>query len=133
MILVGHDWGASIAWYFCQLRPDKVKALVNMSVAYRPRHPKVKPVDGMRALFGDDFYICRFQLTLGSRDHLPPCIPKEIGFRGIPVPPLPSWLSEDDINYFASKFNYKGFTGPLNYYRALNLEDNLIFVVETGN
>jgi len=34
---------------------------------------------------------------------------------------LPSWLSEEDINYYASKFNQKGFTGGLNYYRASNL------------
>ena len=61
--LVGHDWGAIIAWTFCQLRPDRIKALVNMSVAYRPRNPNVKPVEGLRALFGDDYYICRFQVT----------------------------------------------------------------------
>ncbi|KAE8701921.1 60S ribosomal protein L18 [Hibiscus syriacus] len=62
-----------------------------------------------------------FQITLGSRDPRPPCIPKEIGFIWMPVSPLPSCLLQDDINYFASKFNHKGFTGPLNYYRALNL------------
>jgi len=34
---------------------------------------------------------------------------------------LPSWLSEDDLNYFAEKFKQTGFTGGLNYYRALDL------------
>ncbi|KAE8657628.1 Detected protein of confused Function [Hibiscus syriacus] len=52
--LVGHDWGALIAWSFCQFRPDRVHALVNLSVAYQPRNPMVKPVEGIRALFGDD-------------------------------------------------------------------------------
>ncbi|KAM7277284.1 hypothetical protein ACFE04_019150 [Oxalis oulophora] len=141
VLLVGHDWGANIAWYFCLLRPDRVKALVNMSVPYRPRNPKVKFVDGLRMLFGDDFYICRFQepgeieedfaqmdtaklITkfLTSRNPKPPCIPKEVGFKGLPDPPsLPSWLSEEDIDYYAKKFNQKGFTGGLNYYRAMNL------------
>ena len=60
--LVGHDWGAMVAWYFCMLRPDRVKALVNTSVAFLPRNPARKPVDGFRALFGDDHYICRFQV-----------------------------------------------------------------------
>ncbi|BBH10433.1 alpha/beta-Hydrolases superfamily protein [Prunus dulcis] len=61
VFLVGHDWGAVIAWWFCLFRPDRVKALVNLSVAFSPRNPKRKPVDGFRALFGDDYYICRFQ------------------------------------------------------------------------
>ncbi|KAK8608483.1 hypothetical protein V6N13_023905 [Hibiscus sabdariffa] len=140
VLLVGHDWGASIAWSFCQLRPDRVKALVNLSVAYRPRNPKVKPVEGFRALFGDDYYICRFQepgeieeefaevdtkkllkIFLTSRNPNPPRMPKGRGYKGSPdPPPLPSWLSEQDVDYFASKFNQKGFTGGLNYYRALN-------------
>ena len=60
--LVGHDWGAVMAWYFCLLKPDRVKALVNMSLAYRPRNPKRKPLESFRALFGDDYYVCRFQV-----------------------------------------------------------------------
>ncbi|KAK8654352.1 hypothetical protein V6N13_128321 [Hibiscus sabdariffa] len=139
--LVGHDWGAMIAWSFCQFRPDRIKALVNLSVAYPPRSPLVKPVEGFRALFGDDYYICRFQepgeiedhfaqlgtgklfkLFLTSRDPQPFRISKETGLRGWPdPPPLPSWISEQDIDYFANKFNQTGFTGGLNYYRALNL------------
>ncbi|XP_058084062.1 uncharacterized protein LOC131231776 isoform X2 [Magnolia sinica] len=34
---------------------------------------------------------------------------------------LPSWMSEADFGYYTEKFNKKGFTGGLNYYRALNL------------
>lgn len=57
-----------------------------------------------------------------SHDSKPPCIPKEIGFRGLKAPnTLPSWLSEEDMNYFASKFKQSGFTGGLNYYRAMDL------------
>ncbi|KAJ0791049.1 putative soluble epoxide hydrolase [Helianthus annuus] len=62
--LVGHDWGAIISWYMCLFRPDRVKALVNMSVVYTPRNPLVKPLDQFRQIFGDDFYICRFQVML---------------------------------------------------------------------
>jgi pimeloyl-ACP methyl ester carboxylesterase len=141
VFLVGHDWGAIIAWYFCFIRPDRVKALVNMSVAFMPRNPNVKTVQGLRALFGDDFYICRFQEPgeiekdfaqikttklmkrfLTSRNSHPPRIPKAVGFRGFPdPPPLPSWLTEEDINYYADKFTHRGFTGGLNYYRAMDL------------
>ncbi|XP_010556730.1 PREDICTED: bifunctional epoxide hydrolase 2 [Tarenaya hassleriana] len=141
VFLVGHDWGAIVAWWLCLIRPDRVNALVNTSVAFSPRNPAVKPVDGFRALFGDDYYICRFQergeieedfaqagakklITkfLTSRNPRPPCIPKALGFRGLPDPPsLPDWLTEQDIDYYAEKFSQKGFTGGLNYYRAMNL------------
>jgi hypothetical protein len=40
-----------------------VRALVALSVAYTPRSAARKPVDGLRALFGDDYYICRIQVT----------------------------------------------------------------------
>ncbi|KAL5561423.1 hypothetical protein UlMin_031170 [Ulmus minor] len=141
VFLVGHDWGAIIAWYLCLFRPDRIKALVNLSVPFFRRNPQVDFVEGFRALLGDDFYICRFQVpgegeedfssntvnvfkrVLANRNPSPPIIPKEIGFRGIYKDPetLPSWLSEQDLDHFATKFNEKGFTGGLNYYRALRL------------
>lgn len=142
VFLVGHDWGAAMAWYFCLLRPDRIKALVNTSVAFRPRNPLRKPVETMRAVFGDDYYMCRFQAPgeveeefaridtamlikkfLTSRRPGLLVVPKEIGFGGNPNTQitLPSWLSEEDVNYYANKFNEKGFTGGLNYYRALDL------------
>lgn len=34
---------------------------------------------------------------------------------------LPSWISEEDINYYTSKFRKTGFTGGINYYRCLDL------------
>ena len=62
VLVVGHDWGAIIAWYLCLFRPDRVKALVNLSVAFHPRNPMNKPLESFRALYGDDYYICRFQV-----------------------------------------------------------------------
>lgn len=34
---------------------------------------------------------------------------------------LPSWITEEEIQVFADKFQESGFTGAFNYYRALNL------------
>jgi pimeloyl-ACP methyl ester carboxylesterase len=62
VFLVGHDWGSTVAWYFCLLRPDRIKALVNMSVVFQPRNPHKSSVQISRELFGDDFYICRIQV-----------------------------------------------------------------------
>ncbi|KAK6937355.1 Alpha/beta hydrolase fold-1 [Dillenia turbinata] len=142
VFVVGHDWGAVVAWYLCQFRPDRVKALVNMSVPFLPRNPMGKPVATMRHLFGDDYYVCRFQQPgeaeeefarvdtaklllkfLANRNPGLMVVPKAIGFAAIADMPftLPSWLSEEDVKYYASKFSQKGFTGGLNYYRAIDL------------
>ncbi|XAR49160.1 Soluble epoxide hydrolase [Bertholletia excelsa] len=101
--LVAHDWGALIGWYVCLFRPDKVKAYVSLTVPFRPRHPKLKPVETMRAL-----------LERKSGE-----IEAEIAKYG--TAKLPSWLSEDDLKYYTSTFDRKGFTGGLNHYRALDL------------
>ena len=37
------------------------------------------------------------------------------------LPSYPDWLSEQDAAYYSHKFTQTGFTGGLNYYRALNL------------
>lgn len=40
----------------------------------------------------------------------------------LPTPSvLPSWISEEELGVFADKFQESGFTGPLNYYRAMDL------------
>lgn len=35
-------------------------------------------------------------------------------------PSPPDWISEDELQYFAEKFQKNGFTGPLNYYRIID-------------
>ncbi|KAL6522854.1 hypothetical protein OROHE_016701 [Orobanche hederae] len=115
VFVVGHDWGAIIAWSLCLYRPDKVKALVNMSVVFSPRNPNRKPIETLCGVYGDDYYICRFQSPL----YLPS---KDERFLDDDNPmSLPSWLSEEDIDYYASKYEVTGFTGALNYYRALDM------------
>lgn len=34
---------------------------------------------------------------------------------------LPKWITEEELQVYADKFQESGFTGPLNYYRAANL------------
>ncbi|KAJ8493244.1 hypothetical protein OPV22_014965 [Ensete ventricosum] len=143
VFLVGHDWGALVAWYMCLFRPDRVKALVNLSIAlvpFIPRNPAGKLVDYFRSLYGDDYYICRFQepgaseayidrlgtesflrAVFASRNPAPFLMPKEAFVPLDRQIPLPDWLSEEDISYFTSKFEKSGFTGPVNYYRCMDL------------
>ncbi|KAL3538204.1 hypothetical protein ACH5RR_001570 [Cinchona calisaya] len=142
VFLVAHDWGAMIAWYLCLFRPDLVKAYVSLTVPFRPRHPKMKPIASLRAFFGDAYYMCRFQepgeieaeiakygtktvlkKILTDRKPGPPCLPKENPFGISPDIDikLPAWLSAEDLKYYVNKFDQNGFTGGLNYYRAMDL------------
>lgn len=34
--------------------------------------------------------------------------------------PLPSWLSSADLDYYGAEFAHSGFRGPLNYYRNID-------------
>ncbi|GAB4835786.1 hypothetical protein Ancab_000702 [Ancistrocladus abbreviatus] len=142
VFVVAHDMGAMAAWHLCMFRPDRVKAFVALSVPFRPRNPKCKPIKMLRTFFGDDYYMCRFQepgemeaeiakygakqvlkKILTDRSPDPPLIPKENPFGLSPDNPItsPSWFSEEDLNYYASKYEEKGFTGGLNHYRNLEL------------
>ena len=38
-VIVGHDWGAPVAWYAALLRPDRFRGVVGLSVPFRPRPP----------------------------------------------------------------------------------------------
>ncbi|QCD80000.1 non-specific protein-tyrosine kinase [Vigna unguiculata] len=142
VFVVGHDWGAMTAWNLSLFRPERIRALVNLSVAFTPRNPKRKPLDTLRAVYGNDYYICRFQETgnieaefeqigtgrvlkefLTYRNPGPIYLPQGKAFgRSIDSPlTLPSWLSEEECDYYVSKYQKTGFTGGLNYYRNLDL------------
>ncbi|KAI3901846.1 hypothetical protein MKW92_031254 [Papaver armeniacum] len=140
VFVVGHDWGAVMSWYLCLFRPDKVEALVNLSVAFTPRIPFVRPLTVLRAIYGDEYYMIRFQepgemeaefVRVGTETvlrkflsyHTPASlkIPRDKGFAPEGQPTLPSWLSEEDIQYYTSKYEKSGFTGGFNYYRNINL------------
>jgi pimeloyl-ACP methyl ester carboxylesterase len=60
-VIVGHDWGAPIAWASAQLRPDLFTAVAGLSVPFAPSGP-TRPTDAFAALGGDEeFYISYFQ------------------------------------------------------------------------
>jgi len=48
-------------------------------------------------------------------------VPRAGGFLGgVEAPPLPPWLTEADIDYFAGEFARTGFRGGLNWYRNID-------------
>src|SRR5882672_2694647 len=59
-VIVGHDIGASVAWQAAQMRPDRVRAVVGLSVPFRPR-AKVRPTNAMPRSADAQFYQLYFQ------------------------------------------------------------------------
>ncbi|KAL5211090.1 hypothetical protein ABZP36_006713 [Zizania latifolia] len=140
VFVVGHDWGALIAWYLCLFRPERVTALVNTSVAFmravmiRAGAGAVKTTDYFNQAYGPTYYICRFQKPGVAEEEFCPanarymmrqilCNRFTVGAAGKPgseESPLPAWLTEADLDYFAAAFEKTGFTCAINYYRNMD-------------
>ena len=130
-VLVGHDFGAVVAWTAPLLYPDRFSAVAGLSLPPVPR-PRVPTTQAFRRLFGDNFfYILYFQepgvadaaLNADVRSSLQRMVALE-GFGGPvdemtaqPLPPLPDWLSTEEFDEYVRAFEVTGFTGPLNWYR----------------
>jgi pimeloyl-ACP methyl ester carboxylesterase len=59
-VIVGHDWGATVAWQTALLRPDRFRAVIGLSVPFRPRG-KVPPTSAMPRTADAQFYQLYFQ------------------------------------------------------------------------
>lgn len=145
-VVVGHDWGAPVAWHCALLYPERFRAVVGMSVPYTGRAP-APPIQIMRQIFaGRFFYMLYFQQPGKAERELEADVrrtirstlysasgdaPRESGFAPLPEDAgfldqmtdpetLPAWLTEADIEYFAGEFERTGFRGGLNWYRNLD-------------
>ena len=146
-ILFGHDWGAPIVWQTAVRHPDKVAAVAGLSVPYTPTG-EVSFLQIVRKLYeGRFFYQLYFQtpgvaeaefaadpdallkiyygasgegMGLQSRE---PKGPDDRFLTGMPRPEaLPGWLPADDLAIYNQAFAQGGWTGPLNRYRAQDLD-----------
>ncbi|RUU01690.1 alpha/beta hydrolase, partial [Mesorhizobium sp. USDA-HM6] len=59
-VIVGHDWGAVVAWYAALLRPDRFHAVIGLSVPFRPRG-NARPTILMPRTADSQFYQLYFQ------------------------------------------------------------------------
>lgn len=148
-VIAGHDWGAPVAWHAAQLRPDRFRAVIGLSVPFRPRG-SARPTSVMPQNSDAMFYQLYFQepgiaeaelgrdplLTVrtmlfgasgdGFRRRQPGepvgMVPRKRGFlRGLTMPPpLPPWLTPADVDYYVSEFLRTGFRGGLNWYRNID-------------
>ncbi|HMO54662.1 MAG TPA: alpha/beta hydrolase, partial [Tepidiformaceae bacterium] len=61
-VVIGHDWGAPVAWHTALRHPDRVRAIGSLSVPHAARAPG-PPLDLMRQAAGPDHihYVDYFQ------------------------------------------------------------------------
>jgi pimeloyl-ACP methyl ester carboxylesterase len=147
-IIVGHDWGAPVAWHCALLRPDLFRACGLLSVPYIPRVP-IKPSLMWNAIEGNDqtFYQHYFQepgkaeadfeadvrnsmkkvlygasgdAPQGVRfEHLFPRGKRPLEMIAEPAT-LPAWLTRADLDFFTGEFQRSGFRSGFNWYRNID-------------
>ena len=146
-VIVGHDWGAPVAWHCALLRPDRVRGVAGLSVPFFPR-TSTRPSLTMPHTPDSYFYQAYFcdgrsaesefnenaRKTLrnfswlwsgdypdNSLDGQAMVRRGQPMFEGRAAPPtLPAWVTETDIDVYAQAFANAGFGGPLNWYRNID-------------
>jgi len=143
-VIVGHDWGAPVAWHAALWRPDLFTAVSAMSVPYAPPG-YIDILSALEKLGIDNFYLQYFQKPGVAEAELQQdirgalrrlyytaggeMVEKDKGFGRLTggtllantVDPetLPAWLGDADLDYYAGEFARAGFRGGLNWYRNL--------------
>ena len=150
-VIVGHDWGAPVAWNAALLRPDLFRGVVGMSVPFVPP----SPIDMLGALEAGGiktFYMQYFQtqgLAEAELEADPEATIRRVwysmsgdgpgrtvagimspgaGFLAATAEPesLPDWLKAEDVAYVAAEFRRTGFRGGLNWYRSMRRTSELL-------
>ena len=127
-VLVGHDWGAAVAWQLAVVHPERVRAVAGLSVPFVPRAP-APPIEIMRANLGEDFYIVWFQEPGLADAALARDVRRTLTTtrqwtaqwaEGEEELRRPAWLGEDELEVYVRAFERTGFTGGLNWYRNID-------------
>ena len=117
VVLIGHDWGAAIAWTFAMYNPGALERLVIMNVP----HP-VRMQQGLRTLkqLRKSWYMVFFQLPLVPEALLSLGDYAAIG-RAVRDSAVHKELFTDDVLevFKRNAAEPGGLTAMLNYYRAL--------------
>ncbi|MFI1369651.1 alpha/beta fold hydrolase [Streptomyces griseochromogenes] len=147
-VVVGHDWGATIAAASALTRPDVFRAVGLLGVPYTP--PGGPRPSEVFARMGaeEEFYVSYFQRPGRAEAEIEPDVrgwlagfyaalsadtmpapgspsPHFVARGGtlrerFPAGRLPDWLSEHDLDVLAGEFERTGLTGALNRYRNMD-------------
>lgn len=142
--VVGHDWGAPVAWHTALLHPERVRAVAGLSVPYSRWRAGTLT---QQEFYGDNFwYMVYFQQPGVAEAELEADIRKSLRMIYYTVsgdlPPekrpgrkpatakfldgmtdpaeLPTWLTEADLDYYVAQYQQSGLRGPLNWYRNID-------------
>jgi len=141
-VIVGHDWGAPVAWHAALFRPDMFKAVAGLSVP-PPFRGRGRPLDVLRKEGIENFYWQYFQppgvaeaeferdvaftmRAIFARGFSDPAaslfVESGKGFLGDPSieHQLPDWISENELAQFVTAYRASGFRGGLNWYRNID-------------
>jgi pimeloyl-ACP methyl ester carboxylesterase len=145
--IIGHDWGANVAWTAALMRPDLFQVVAALSVPHRPRNAAAPPLVMLKAAGLENFYWFYFAregvpeaeferdidssirrvLFNGSGDapadrEMSLVLAEGAGFMDRMIDPavLPPWLTAQDISVYAAAFKKGGMRGPFNWYRNLD-------------
>lgn len=137
-IIIGHDWGAPVAWHAALFRPDIFTAVGGLSVP-PPWRGRERPLDTLAKSGVNNFYWQYFQkpgvaeaeferdvgftmraVTFGVDSSL--FLKDGQGFLGDPakVRSRPAWVSEQDLAHVVETYTRTGFRGGLNWYRNID-------------
>lgn len=144
--IVGHDWGASIAWTAALIRPDRFVGVAALSVPYTPRGPESMP-EMLRKTAPPDLYMLYFfepGAADAELDREPETFLRRLFYTNsgaLPGGRVPSmrlsangrliealesppesmqWFDDAEIEIYANAFRRTGFTPALNTYRSLH-------------
>ncbi len=128
-IIVGHDWGADIAWKTAWMHPDRISAVAGLSVPFAPRAP-APPLEILRRHMGDDFYIVWFQKAGVAEEALSRDVRRTLTTSRVwtaewakdtgEEPQPPHFMTEDELAVYVDAFERTGFAGGLAYYRNID-------------
>ena len=128
--VIGHDWGADVAWKTAWLHPERVLAVAGLSVPFAPRAP-APPLGLMRKHLGEDFYMVWFQQPGVAEQALARDVRRTLATSRVwdaawaadpddQPPRTPPFMTDDELDVYVRTFTRTGFHGGLNYYRNLD-------------
>jgi pimeloyl-ACP methyl ester carboxylesterase len=126
--VIGHDWGAFLAWHVALAAPERVACVAGLSVPAVPRAP-APPIAIMRRHLGEDFYIVWFQEPGAAEAVLEADVRRSLATQQVwnaawadsdDDPPTPPFMTEDEFQAYVDAYTETGFTGGLNWYRNID-------------